>query len=65
MCSVAARRPTARRRHCGGPEGGAPACAGLPADALQLVEDTTRASANELMTASGYVDLLIPGAARA
>ena len=33
---------------------------GLPADALQLVEDTTRASANELMTASGYVDLLIP-----
>ena len=34
--------------------------AGLPADALQLVEDTTRASANELMTASGYVDLLIP-----
>ncbi|MCI7660384.1 glutamate-5-semialdehyde dehydrogenase [Flintibacter sp.] len=34
--------------------------AGLPADTLQLVEDTTRASANELMTASGYVDLLIP-----
>ena len=34
--------------------------AGLPADALQLVEDTSRASANELMTASGYVDLLIP-----
>ena len=34
--------------------------AGLPADALQLVEDTTRASANELMCASGYVDLLIP-----
>lgn len=34
--------------------------AGLPADALQLVEDTTRASANELMTASDYVDLLIP-----
>ena len=34
--------------------------AGLPQDALQLVEDTTRASANELMTASGYVDLLIP-----
>ena len=33
---------------------------GLPADALQLVEDTTRVSANELMTASGYVDLLIP-----
>ncbi len=33
---------------------------GLPADALQLVEDTTRASASELMTARGYVDLLIP-----
>ena len=29
-------------------------------DALQLVEDTTRASSNELMTATGYVDLLIP-----
>ncbi len=34
--------------------------AGLPEDALQLVEDTTRASANELMTAVGFVDLLIP-----
>ena len=34
--------------------------AGLPAEALQLVEDTTRASAQELMTASGLVDLLIP-----
>ena len=34
--------------------------AGLPGDALQLVEDTTRASSNELMTATGYVDLLIP-----
>jgi len=34
--------------------------AGLPEEALQLVEDTTRASANELMTARGYVDLLIP-----
>jgi len=34
--------------------------AGLPAEALQLVEDTTRASANELMAARGYVDLLIP-----
>ena len=33
---------------------------GLPAEALQLVEDTTRASAAELMTARGYVDLLIP-----
>ena len=36
------------------------AAAGLPEDALQLVEDTSRDSANELMTASGYVDLLIP-----
>ena len=34
--------------------------AGLPADALQLVEDTTRTSANELMQARGFVDLLIP-----
>ena len=34
--------------------------AGLPTDALMLVEDTTRASANELMTANGFVDLLIP-----
>ncbi len=34
--------------------------AGLPEDFVLLVEDTTRASANELMTADGYVDLLIP-----
>ena len=34
--------------------------AGLPEDALQLVEDPSRASANELMTARGLVDLLIP-----
>jgi len=34
--------------------------AGLDEDMVLLVEDTTRASANELMTASGYVDLLIP-----
>ena len=33
---------------------------GLPEAAVQLVEDTTRASAAELMTARGYVDLLIP-----
>ena len=33
---------------------------GLPEDALGLVEDTTRQSAKELMTANGYVDLLIP-----
>ncbi len=36
------------------------AAAGLPADAVVLVEDTSRQSANELMTASGLVDLLIP-----
>jgi len=34
--------------------------AGLPEDAVQLVQDTTRASSLELMTAAGYVDLLIP-----
>ena len=36
------------------------AAAGLPEDAVMLVEDTTRQSANELMTATGLVDLLIP-----
>lgn len=34
--------------------------AGLPKTAVQLVEDTTRESATELMKARGYVDLLIP-----
>ena len=34
--------------------------AGLPEDGVSLVEDTTRTSAHELMTASGLVDLLIP-----
>ena len=34
--------------------------AGLPADAVQLINDTTRESANEIMRAKGYVDLLIP-----
>ena len=34
--------------------------AGLPADALQLVTDTSRESATALMTAIGKVDLLIP-----
>ncbi len=34
--------------------------AGLPEDAINLVQDTTRESANELMRAVGYVDLLIP-----
>ncbi len=33
---------------------------GLAPDLIQLVQDTTRQSANELMTAVGYVDLLIP-----
>ena len=34
--------------------------AGLPETAVSLLEDTTHASANELMTANGLVDLLIP-----
>ena len=34
--------------------------ASLPADGVQLIEDTTRQSARELMEAVGYVDLLIP-----
>ena len=34
--------------------------AGLPEEAVNLIEDTTHASANELMTADGLVDLLIP-----
>ncbi len=34
--------------------------AGMPECAVQLVDDTTRASATELMRARGYVDLLIP-----
>ena len=33
---------------------------GISEDMINLVEDTTRQSANELMTAEGYVDLLIP-----
>ncbi len=33
---------------------------GLPKTLINLVEDTTRASSTELMTANGYVDLLIP-----
>lgn len=32
----------------------------LPKTLINLVEDTTRASSTELMTANGYVDLLIP-----
>ena len=34
--------------------------AGLPGDAVMLVEDTSRESASELMRGSGYIDLLIP-----
>ncbi|MBQ7639049.1 MAG: glutamate-5-semialdehyde dehydrogenase [Clostridia bacterium] len=34
--------------------------AGLPENAVMLIEDTSRESANELMRAVGYVDLLIP-----
>lgn len=34
--------------------------AGLPRDCVQLVEDTTRASAADLMTLDGYLDALIP-----
>ncbi len=33
---------------------------GLSDDFINLIEDTTRASSTELMTAVGYVDLLIP-----
>lgn len=33
---------------------------GLPEDAVNLITDTSRESATELMTARGYVDLLIP-----
>ena len=36
------------------------AAVGLPQELVQLVQDTTRQSAAELMTAVGYVDLLIP-----
>ena len=33
---------------------------GLPEDCIQLVTDTTRQSATDLMTLNGYLDLLIP-----
>ena len=36
------------------------ALAGLPEDAVNLVDDVTRVGANELMRASGLVDMLIP-----
>lgn len=34
--------------------------AGINPDAINLVDDTSRESANEMMTARGYIDLLIP-----
>lgn len=34
--------------------------AGLPADSVQLVTDTNRQSATDLMTLNGYIDVLIP-----
>ena len=34
--------------------------AGITENAVNLVQDTTRSSATELMTANGYIDLLIP-----
>ena len=36
------------------------ASVGITKDAVHLVQDTSRASATELMTANGYIDLLIP-----
>lgn len=36
------------------------ASVGLPADAVCLIEDPSRASSEALMTARGYIDLLIP-----
>jgi glutamate-5-semialdehyde dehydrogenase len=38
----------------------AAAHAGVPEDAIQIVRDTDRSSAVELMNAKGYVDLLVP-----
>ncbi len=39
---------------------GALAAAGFPKDVIQLVEDTSRSSASEMMTLNGYLDCLIP-----
>jgi len=39
---------------------GAVAEAGFPQDVIQLVEDTSRDSANVMMTMNGYLDCLIP-----
>ena len=38
--------------------------AGLPADCIQLVTDTTHESANELLRMNAYVDVLIPRGSR-
>ena len=35
-------------------------CAGLPADCIQLIENTDRSSSVDLMNLRGYVDVLIP-----
>ena len=35
---------------------------GLPEDIIQLVEDTSRETAGELMRLNTYLDVLIPGA---
>jgi glutamate-5-semialdehyde dehydrogenase len=43
----------------------AAADAGVPDDAIQLIEDTERSSAHELMTATGLVDLLVPRGGKA
>lgn len=37
---------------------------GLPKDSINLIEDTSRESSNELMKANGYVDVLIPRGGR-
>lgn len=33
---------------------------GLPSECINLIQDTSRESANEMMVAKGYIDLLIP-----
>lgn len=39
---------------------GALEACGLPADAINLVEDTSRETANQMMRLNGYLDVLIP-----
>ena len=43
----------------------AAAAASVPSEAIQLIEDTSRDSAQELMRAKGLVDLLVPRGGRA